>query len=255
MNIFLDLSDKRNLIVKNKLKEKDYCCFDFGENSVLKEKDVLVLSPAFKMSKEFAGKLINKIFLVCGKVEDEVKQIFEEKDIKYFNLMEDETFVLKNATLTAEGFLADIILNTQKSIFNQKFLILGGGRVCKAVALMFYKLGVSFDVTTRKEEKLLPFQLLADNIVDWNQYRLELKNYDCVVNTIPAELFTKQDESLFKDGAVLFELASKKCLNKEAEGGVKYVLCPALPSKYTPESAGILIFEYLQKLFEKGEIK
>lgn len=159
--------------------------------------------------------------------------------------------------------MVDLILNTPQSIYNQTILILGGGRVAKAVGLLLFKLGINFDITMRNETKLLEFQLYATNIVNFKNFKKKLKNYDVVINTIPAEIFEKKDENKFKNPSVLFELSSVKCLNDEIlyknhlfapfteivkfnNKNIKYVLSPALPGRYTPHSAGDLIFEYLK---------
>lgn len=254
MNFYLDLSDKRLPFVSSFLKESGVKSlgFNFESNTQMQEGDVLVLSPAFKWTENQAQKLSNKIKVVCGKVSDEILKIFNSKNIKYFNLMDDEDFVLKNAILTAEGTLADIILNTSKSIFDCSILILGSGRVAKAVAVLFNKLGLKFDMSMRDNFKLLESQLVCTNAVDWKDYKSQLKNYDIVINTIPVKLFDKSDAPNFKAGSVLFELASVKCLQDFEPEHFKYVFCPALPSKYTPESAGKLIYEYLLKNI-KGE--
>ena len=254
MNFYLDLNDKRLPFVSNLLKEagENTCVFNFENCTGLNKGDVVVLSPAFKWNEAQAQKLSSEISVVCGKVSEEVLKIFNSKKIKYFNLMSDEDFVLKNAILTAEGTLADIILNTNKSIFDCKILILGSGRVAKAVAVLLSKLGLNFDMTMRDNFKLLESQLVCTNIVEWKDYKSKLKNYDIVINTIPVQLFEESDSQKFKAGSALFELASIKCLQGFEPEHFKYVFCPALPSKYTPESAGKLIYQYLLKNI-KGE--
>ena len=51
----------------------------------------------------------------------------------------------------------------------------------------------------------------------------------------------------------LFELASKQCLEGLKLQNINYVLCPALPSKYTAKSAAKLIIELIDNYLEKGE--
>lgn len=253
MNFYLDFNDKRLPYVYEMLKNKKINAFKFDfENTLnISKGDVVVLSPAFKWNEELANKLPSNIYIVCGKVSEEILNIFNNKKITYFNLMSDEDFVLKNAILTAEGMLADLILNTEKSIFEANILILGGGRVAKAVGVLFNKLGLKCDFSMRNNFKLLEAQLVCNNIVEWGNFKSNLKNYDVIINTIPDKIFEKEDLSKFKNDSVLFELASVKCLQDEAVN-IKYVLCPALPSKYTPQAAGKLIFDYILNNF-KGE--
>ena len=254
MNYYLDFNDKRLPFVYQMLIEQGYKAFklDFENTKSIKKGDVVVLSPAFKWKEENAKALPDEVIVVCGKVSEDVLNILKQKNIKHLNLMKDEDFVLKNAVLTAEGMLADLILNTKKSIFDTTILVLGGGRVAKAVGVLFHQLGLNFDMSMRDDIKLIEGQLYCKKLINWQNYKEKLKNYDVVINTIPAKLFEQDDIKQFKPNSVVFELASIKCLQDVSFDGFSYILCPALPSKYTPESAGKLIFNYLLHNF-KGE--
>lgn len=247
MKFILDLNDRRLPFVQKKLEDLGYKTLVFNEENVIKiqKGDFIVLSPAYKWSVELAKKLPHNINIVCGAISQEVQDIFENKNIKYFNLMADEDFVIKNATLTAEGALADLIFYTKKSIFECNILILGSGRCAKAMAYLLFKLGVKFDLTMRDEHKLKQSQLICNKAVNWQEYKNNLKDYDVVINTIPTKLFEEEDLAKFKENCVVLELASKQCLQDLKMQNFSYILCPALPSKYTPQSAGNLIFDYL----------
>lgn len=267
MNFFLLNTDNRLVHLHKLLTKKNKISFLYNFEEIIencKSKDIVVLPPNFKWTQEQAEILPENITIVCGNAKEEVRNIFELKNIYYYNLMEDETFVLKNASLTAEGFLVDLILNTPASIFNQKILLLGGGRVAKAVGLLLNKLGIDYDISMRNEIKLLEFQLYAKNIIKFKNFKQKLKNYDTIINTIPAEIFFKKDENKFKNDSILFELSSVKCLNSllpvktnslepfteiikiNKLKNLKYVLSPALPGRYLPNTAGELIYEYLK---------
>ena len=298
MEYFLLNTDNRLKYLHNLLVSKNKISYLTNFDNLINQttkNNIAILPPNFKWTTELASRLPKNITLICGNASLEVQQIFKLKDIAYFNLMQNETFVLKNALLTAEGFLSDFIINTPSSIFEQKILILGGGRVAKAVALILNKLGINFDITMRNNLKLTNFQFLTKNIINWKNFKSKLKNYDVVINTIPFEIFNQKDLSKFKAESVFFELSSIQVLNFEnttknlsqtknslinnlasnidgntkkgkktkktslstpktaltnsltpLSAPMKYVFCPGLPGKYTPKSAGKLIYEYLK---------
>ena len=254
MNFFLDLNDRRLPFVQNKLKGLEYKTLNFNNENLakIKQGDFVVLSPAYKWTIEMAQRLPKNISIICGATSIDIQQIFDAKNIKYYNLMEDEDFILQNAKLTAEGTLADLIFYTKKSIFECNILILGSGRCAKALAYLLYKLGVKFDLTMRDQYKLKQSQLLCNKAVGWSNFKNALKNYDVIINTIPTKLFEEEDLPKFKEGSVVLELASKQCLQDLRSQKFSYILCPALPSKYTPQSAGNLIFDYIDKML-KGD--
>ena len=247
-NFYLDLQDRRVQEVAKLLNNRGYNVFDFEDNLInISNNDVCIVSPAYKWKKEILLKIKSGVTVFGSKLQDELKNYVN--NINYISLMDIEDFVIENAKLTAEGFLADLIINTDKSLFEQKILILGNGRVAKTVWYLLYKLGVNFDVSMRRESEFNLSKLIANKSYLGESYKDFLLQYDIVVNTIPAKLFSLEDEKYFKKGSVLFELASKKCLEENFEK-IKYVLCPALPSKYTPKSAGKLIYNEVIKYLE-----
>ena len=254
MKFFLDTTDRRLPYSKRKLKKLGYEVgdLDIFDMSKIKKDDYIILSPAHRWSCEIAKRIPTNAHVVCGKVDDEIARIFDDKQVDYLNLMQSEEFVLKNAILTAEGTLADMIFYTPKSIFENRILILGGGRVAKAVACLLCRIGIRFDISMRNPEKLLEAELVADNQVLWEEFKSKLKDYDIVINTIPQKLFDENDIEKFKENSCVFELASKQCLEDLKIKNFSYILCPALPSKYTPESAGELIVDEIMKKI-KGE--
>ncbi len=255
MKFYLDSKDRRLPFVEKFLKEKGHNTLKFSEENIhnIVSGDILILAPAFKWNEDLVNKMPSNVTIFAGAISEEYLKIFNKKHIKYINFMDDEDFVLKNATLTAEGMLCDLILNTNKSMFNSNILILGSGRVAKAVGYLFYKLGLNFDFAMRNEKEFNHIKLFARKCILGEEYKNQLKNYDVVINTIPDVLFSKEDENKFKKDSCVFELASKKCLEGVEIKNFKYVLCPALPSKYTPESASELMIEVIQNYLTKGE--
>jgi len=254
MKFFLDTTDRRLPYVKVQLKKLGYKVedFDFFDLDYICAGDYIIFSPAFKWTIELAKKIPTNTHVVCGNVDSEVLNIFQNNFIDYLNLMSSEEFVLKNAILTSEGALADMIFYSSKSIFEERTLILGGGRVAKAMACLLHKLGLDFDITMRNPDKLLEAELVAKKCITWESFKDKLCNYDIVINTIPQKLFDENDVEKFKINSSVFELASKQCLEGIKTKDFSYILCPALPSKYTPESAGKLIVDEIIKKF-KGE--
>lgn len=244
---YLGLNDKRIKEVGEILTLEKKEVFDFESNlDKIEEGDVVILSPAYKWREEVIAKLPKNILVFGSKVREELKGYLE--GIKYVSLMDIEDFVIDNAKLTAENFLVDLIQNTDLSIYEQKILILGNGRVAKALWYLFLKLNVSFDAAMRRKDEYNLSKLIAGKSFLFDDVRKNLYEYDIVINTIPEVIF--KDDTEFKEGCVLFELASINCIENVKR--IKYVLCPALPAKYSPKSAGRLIINEVRKIL-KGE--
>lgn len=244
---FLGLNDKRIKEVARILESEGKAVYDFETNlEKIERGDIVIVSPAYKWKEEIISKLREGVLVFGSKVKDDHNKFLEK--VRYVDLMSIEDFVIDNAKLTAENFLVDLILNTDSSMYEQKILILGNGRVAKALWYLFLKLGISFDVMMRREDEYNLSKLIANNSYKFGEYESRIGQYDVVINTIPTCLF--KDASRFKEDCVVFELASVNCL--EDAKGVKYVLCPALPAKYSPKSAGRLIMNVVKNTL-KGE--
>ena len=244
MKFYLDLKDKRLQEVERLIRQhyehsgKKVDTLDLFDNlQNIKNEDVCILSPAYKWTKEFFCMLPQGVTIFGGNLMPELSEM--SKKYNYHNMMQKERFVVDNARLTAEGFLAKFISETGKSIYEQKILVIGSGRVAKAVWAIFSKLGVKFDCTMRRESEIALSRILCNKSFPLNTLDSNLTYYDVVINTAPAVLFNNDDS--FASEAVLFELSSVKSIEGECDK-IRYVPCPALPAKYLPISAGRLIY-------------
>ncbi len=237
---FLDFSDRRLLETGRLIEGRGKEVLDF-ESSLheISSGDICVVSPSYKWKAEILCKIADGVTIYGGAVAEDLKSQVAGK--KYVNLLENERFVVQNARLTAEAFLAEIISHSTKSLFEQRILVLGSGRVAKAVWKVFGDLGVKFDSSMRNEKERAISELYCGESYFLNDIDRVLWNYNSVINTIPFQIFS--DDLKFKSGANVYELASKKCLGEGEFSRINYVICPSLPAKYMPVSAGKLIFD------------
>ncbi len=247
--IFLQQNDNRTNFIKHKLQEKGIFTLDFETNlSKITKNDVVIVTPAYKWTREIASKIPQGATIFGGNYKEELNDILGVYN--YHNFMKNEDFVLKNASYTAEAFLVNLISDTKTSLFDQKIAVLGSGRVAKAIWLVLYKLGVPFDVSMRNEKEINHAKLLSNKVFHLENFKSQAKNYDTIINTIPFEIFENYNENDFKKDVAVFELASKKCLNIEKFPHINYIFCPSLPSKYMGDSAGDLMLQFVLKTLQ-----
>ncbi len=239
---YIDLSDKRCEVVKGLLQRKynvgEYDWKTKGENG-----DCYVFSPAKKLTDKEILSLPDEITLYSGKIEDRFIDILKQKRIKHCNFMTDEVFAIKNAMLTAEGVLPLIIENTPRSIYQNNLLILGGGRIALSLAVLFGKLGLNFSVANFNPIKFPSTNIYTKNTYFKYSFLKDIKNFDVIINTIPATIITDNVANKINRDTLFIETASVNCLDKSMATHFKYLLAPALPSKFSIESAGKLMYE------------
>lgn len=250
MSFFIDFTDKRNQHVFKILKSKGFTVFELENNQEnIKQGDSYVFSPAKKFLPQEVLSFKNQTNLYAGKVSDEILKIFHEKQIEYKNMMEDEEFVIKNALLTAEGVLAHIISATSKSIFKNKILVVGTGRVGKAILHLLDKLNLDLTLVCFSKNKLTENLYWQKPVILASELKDRIKEFDIVINTAPIKVFEDTVLDYFAEGTVVLEISSFVCLNKDLaqEKGITFISAQGLPQVFSCESAGELVASFLLK--------
>ena len=163
--------------------------------------------------------------------------MLRSRGIAHVNMLKDEIFAYENAIYTAEAALMLIIRNTSKSVYDMNMLIMGYGRVGKAMAQLLNSLGVRFAVAARNYVERAAERLTTDDVRDLST---SFEGVDVIVNTIPAEIVAAEKLLSIRKECYILELASMNVLDaEEAEKlELKYDIALGLPGKFTPESAG-----------------
>ncbi len=163
-----------------------------------------------------------------GKLLPEIEAACTKERVPILNYMASEDFLVKNAALTAEGFLSYLIKETPFSLSEAHILLLGLGRCGKALS------------------KLLNLLCPHVDAIDMVPDILPHSNYNVVINTIPAPVISKDTLLDLKPDCILFDISSAPGgfdLEAVAELGLTRIACPQIPGKTCPQSAGIAIGE------------
>jgi dipicolinate synthase subunit A len=175
-----------------------------------------------------------KIF--AGKLSDEWKEVLYKNDIHYY--LQDESFIWKNAQLTAEGFLS-FFYNTKQAVYGKKFIITGFGRVAKMLAHVLKNIGGEVCIAVRSHIQLNEAKAFRYEAVHLDDVASVQGDY--FINTIPARWF---DETFAKLKEMpTYDLASSPGCLQEGVKRENYELLPALPGKYFPQDAAHVLYE------------
>lgn len=174
--------------------------------------------------------------------------------VDYFARPELETL---NAVPTAEACLALLLQLRQRTIWESAFLVLGYGRVGRAVADRLALLGGRVTVAARRAEPRAAARSAGHRAKPLAALPALLPRAQTVVNTIPAVVLPRALLQQLPRGALVVDLAS-------APGGVDFaaaqalgvqaVQALALPGRCAPYTAGELIGQtVLAILADRGE--
>ena len=252
MKYFVEMSDERNGLVKKILSDEHYPAYELVSGSKnISNGDALVFSPAKKWDEKLVAELPNGIFLFSGNMPDSFLKQLMAKNITHKNYLRDETFIVKNANLTAEGLLALIIENTKKSIFENSVLILGGGRVGTALAALLWKLNVKTAICEYNVSRCGGLYVFCGDVIVGEDFVHRLDEFDVIVNSIPAAVINQKICDKIPGSTVLLEAASVPCVACESVR-FNYVQAPKLPQKYSAESAAKIMVEFIKKSSSGG---
>lgn len=157
--------------------------------------------------------------------------------------MNDEIFTTKNANITAEGVLALILEHSPKSIFENNVLIIGAGRIAKAMAIILGRLGVNYAVVRFNKEKFPECYSFSKTCYFGEQFLSHLHEYDVIINTIPKTIFDEQNFGKIARDTIYIETASTNSIDPALATHFEFVPAPALPQKYAKVTAAKYLLE------------
>ena len=173
--------------------------------------------------------------------------------IDYFRRPELECL---NAVPTAEGCLELLLRLRERTIWESAFLVLGYGRVGRAVARRLALLGGRVTVAARSPEQRANARCSGCRAAALTALPALLPGFDAVINTIPAPVLPRTLLQRLPAGALIIDLASLPGGTDFAaaeELGLHAEHALALPGRCAPQTAGALIAQTVLAILEERE--
>ncbi len=164
-----------------------------------------------------------------------------------------EDFALYNAVPTAEGILALLVGNLPVTVWDSSILILGYGRIGKALASMLKSLGAKVTASARKVTDFAMMDIAGVRGIPTYHYG-GLDRFDAVVNTIPYETADEGFYVQLGDGCVVIDASSapgymdRECAERH---GVTIIDAFGLPGKTAPATSGRIIAKTVTDIFRQ----
>ncbi|MBD8950995.1 MAG: dipicolinic acid synthetase, partial [Subdoligranulum sp.] len=163
-----------------------------------------------------------------------------------------------NAVPTAEGCLALLLQLRRRTIWESDFLVLGYGRIGRAVARRLDLLGGHTTVAARSAVQRANARCAGHRAAPLDRLPVLLPGQDTVINTIPAPVLPRKMLEKLPRGALIIDLASLPGgtdFDAAEALGIRAEHALALPGKCAPDTAGALIAQtVLTILQERGDL-
>lgn len=165
-----------------------------------------------------------------------------------------ETFLLKNAQITAEAALMLAVEQMPGALYESRCLITGYGRIGKALAPLLRATGAAVTVAARRPESFAAIEAAGFGRITYSRLALRAEEFDLVVNTADSLVLGETFIKALRPETVIIDLAShpggtdfeaaKRC-------GIKTVHALGLPGRYAPATAARIIMDTVTEMMEE----
>lgn len=177
--------------------------------------------------------------LVAGEFPDEAVDWLRSQGLWCGSILEDETYLVENAAVTAEGALYLALELLQRTLWRAEILVIGWGRIGRFLSAKLEALGAKVTVSARREGQWAELESLGLRPEETGAYHHGLEQYDLIVNTVPAAVMTMEQVLATAPECCFLELASVPGgFPQEAEIFRKVRIARGLPGKLFPQTAG-----------------
>jgi len=201
-----------------------------------------------KLSIEDFIKCLPGKTLIAGNITEPIRNILDEKQIVYIDLLKREEFSVLNTISTAEGTIQIAMEETQRTVHGRNVLIMGFGRIGKVLAKMLSGIGAKVYCEARKNEDIAWIKAYGYEPIHLNDLDKYLEKFDIIINTIPFQILDKNRLDLLKKDIVIIDLASNPGgVDRKAakEKNIKLIWALSLPGKVAPVTSAEFIKETL----------
>lgn len=217
---------------------------------------VVFPTPISKLTKHddiaqiLKANLCNCKILFGGKVDMEWKRWCRNRKIQCFDFMEDEEVAQKNAWITAEATVAEILRNGCYSINGQKIIVTGYGRCGKAIADLLHSMGAKVTVFARSKAARMQARKDGHNAVDFSYGPEEMYGAYSVVNTVPSCVLSRTMIAEMHKDAIIYDIASLPGgtdLEAARQYHIPVIQALGLPGIYTTKSSAKILADAIQR--------
>lgn len=162
----------------------------------------------------------------------------------YYDYYNNQEFLYKNSAITAEGAIQTALSSTDYALLGSRILIVGYGRLGKALTKRLLKFECRLTVSARRHAHFEQISHLGVDCVNTAELDSIINGFDIIFNTVPHQVLTRNTLQKAKKDALFIELASAPYgidIKAAKELDINLINLPSLPSRCAPKSAGIII--------------
>lgn len=191
---------------------------------------------------------LSSFLLYSGFVDSDTQKLLRQANINYIDYSKSESLAVYNSIATAEGIIAEAIINKNTNLHGSNVLVLGFGKCAKTLALKLKGMNTKICVCARREEDLILANSQGYDTVCLHNLIMKINSFEYIFNTIPMKILNKELLKEVSLNAIILDIASiPGGVDKEIADkyGIRVIHSLGIPGKYSPKSSGIAIAEKL----------
>lgn len=208
-----------------------------------------------KIGPEFFALLPASAVVAAGSLPPHLKAAAAAHGVKVVEYAERDEIAIPNAIPTAEGAIQLAMEHTPFTIDGSACLVLGYGRVARALTQRLLALGARVTVAARNPRQLEEAAAAGALGRPLSRLAEEIRKAEIVFNTIPAPVLTAGILEQAPAQVLVIDLASAPWgtdFDAAARLGIKAFPAPGLPGKVAPYTAGKILATHLPGLIEEA---
>jgi len=192
--------------------------------------------------------------MTAGRVDCELLESASRRGLPLFDYYAREELVVANAVATAEGAIQIAMEETLSTIDGSRCLVLGYGRIGKALSFRLKGLGAKVTVSARnlKDQAWIDaygYAFRAGSSLDDG-----LGDFDIIFNTIPATILDQKKLATVDKNCLLIDLASKPGgmdFLEASKLGLQAIWALSLPGEMAPISSAIIMKQTIYNIMRE----
>jgi len=208
------------------------------------------LSDEVRHSEDIISCLVPGQKLMGGGISEQLFSLAEESGIYIFDLLKDEKFTEYNAGLTAEAAIGLLIHDCESSVFGSRALVIGFGRIGRALSHRLTALGCDVTAAARSENALEEIKSSGMHSLKISELDSSIGRFDFIINTVPVHILSSSALCSVGENTILMELASAPGgfdMKLAQNIGLKTLAAPGLPGRFSPRSVAEYIKQFIYR--------
>ena len=222
--------------------------------------EVTLNTPFFSgviQTSEILDLLSNKQVFTAGKINLEFQEKASYNGLISVDYFDREDMQILNAIPTAEGAIQVAMENMKITLHSSNSLVLGYGRIGKALSKILKGIGSNVFVEARDYGDIAWIKNNGYTPIPLKELRYNLSEIDVIFNTIPNIILDETMLNKLSKNCLIVDLASKPGgvdLEKAKEYQVTVISAQGLPGKVAPITAARVIKDTIYNIIEELEV-